>query len=137
MRKSLLLSLLILCTLGSSAQAIRYSYDAAGNRVRRELVVSSAPMNRGNTGPYTDDLANDYKVKLSPLQDGIIRIDVISKAGQSVGNVDVYNTSGMRMLSSDIQDGTATVNLSDRQNGVYILDINVNGNKTSWKITKR
>ena len=61
-RRILIITAMLLSSLGSMALPVRYSYDAAGNRVRRELVVS---LSRSKTPEpethYTDDLSDDYK----------------------------------------------------------------------------
>ena len=130
---------MLLCATGSFALPVRYSYDAAGNRVRRERVVSSS---RSKTPEpetyYTDDLSDDYKVRLYPSSsDGTVRVEIISKLAVPEGNREVYNTSGMKVLTCRIDEGMAVVNLGNHRNGVYILNIDIEGKKTSWKITKR
>jgi len=125
--------------MGSFALPVRYSYDAAGNRVRREIVMSSAPsMSPKKSNSYTDKLSNDYKVKLYPsAQNGTIRVEIISATGMNDGTVEVFSTSGMRVLTCTINDGMAVVDLNNRRSGVYILHICVNGKETDWKIVKQ
>lgn len=137
-RKNIIIGML-LCAMGSSALPVRYSYDAAGNRVKRELVVSSSRSKK--TAPntyYTDDLSADYKVRLHPSSsDGTVRVEIISKLAAPEGSIEVYTASGMKVMTCRIDEGMAVVNLGNHRNGVYILNIDIEGKKTSWKITKR
>ena len=124
--------------MNSFSNPVRYSYDAAGNRVKREIVISSSPaQGRQRTQTFTDDLSDDYKVKLTNRNDGTILVGIVSAVGNMNGSVEVYNTSGMRLFTTDVADGQALVSLAGHPSGVYILKIDINGKQTSWKITKQ
>lgn len=120
------------------AHPVRYSYDAAGNRVKRELVVNSSPsLSQKKQPTYTDVLSEKYKVKLHQIGDGQICVEVVAVGEIPEGTIEVYTASGMRVLSTAIGHGQTLVDLGSRQNGVYVLNINVNGERTCWKITKK
>lgn len=147
MRNVFLLMMLLVhaCCL---AQAVSYSYDAAGNRVRREMVVGSSPNMRpsqGGASPltnqpvgnyFTDQLSDDYKLKLTPQSDGTVRIEATCKTGSPKGSYGIYNANGVRLLSGNIKEGLTIVSLAGHPTGVYILIVDIDGNKTSWKVTK-
>ncbi len=133
--------LMLLSTLPAIAQnAVYYSYDAAGNRVRREIVLNqqNAPQQPGPTAYYTDRLSADYRIKIHPnASDGIVRIEVLSTGGRCEGAVTTFNASGMKVTDSKVEDGNAYVNLGDSPKGVYILHVDIGGKTTDWKIIKK
>lgn len=123
-----------------SAQAVHYSYDAAGNRVRREIVINqqNAPQHNSRSTFYTDNLADDYRVKLhTSSSSSVIRVEVVSQGECQYGTVTVFNLSGMKVNKVNIEDGSACVDISDSPNGVYIIHIDINGKTTDWKIIKQ
>lgn len=131
--------LLTLLPLAVGALPVRYSYDAAGNRVKREIVMSSSPsLSPKKQMSYTDDIADDYKVKITPsAQDGIVLVEIVSRTDLQEGSVDVFSVKGMRVLTTMTSGGRVTIDLSDKRSGVYILHVNVGGNETDWKIIKK
>ena len=58
--------LLTLLPLAVGALPVRYSYDAAGNRVKREIVMNPSLSPKKQTS-YTDDIADDYKLKITHM----------------------------------------------------------------------
>ncbi len=77
--KSTITVLAFAASLYTSAQAVRYSYDAAGNRVRREIVINqqNAPQHEAPPAYYTESLSDDYRIKIHPnSQNGTIRVEV-------------------------------------------------------------
>lgn len=139
MEKIIISATVLLLTIGTFANPVRYSYDAAGNRVRREIVVNSSPSfsPKKQTTYYTDVLSKDSKVKLHQTGNGQICVEVVAVGDIPEGTVEVYTTSGVRVLASNIEHGQALVNLGSRQNGVYVLNIKFGEEQTSWKITKK
>lgn len=138
--KSTITVLAFVASLYASAQAVRYSYDAAGNRVRREIVINqqNAPQHEAPPAYYTESLSDDYRIKIHPnSQNGTIRVEVIAATGSKEGSVAAYSLSGAKVGLFPVENGNAYVDLSDAPNGVYILHIDVNGNTTDWKIIKR
>lgn len=129
--------LLTLLPLAVGALPVRYSYDAAGNRVKREIVMNPSLSPKKQTS-YTDDIADDYKLKITPsAQDGIVQVEIVSRTDLKEGCVDVFSVKGMRVLTTMTSGGRATVDLSGKRSGVYILHVNVDGNETDWKIIRK
>jgi len=71
---------------------VYYSYDAAGNRVRREIVLNQQNVRKapGSSPYYYDQIAADYRIKIHPSSaDGTIRVEVLSSGGSYEGTVTV------------------------------------------------
>ena len=138
MKKHSIISAMLLISMGSMAQAISYSYDAAGNRVKREIVIQRSPSRSPmDLNHYTDNMSDGLRVKIYPSDGGFLRVVVIGNGSITDCIVEVYNTSGMKLNAKAIENGQALIDLSNYRNGVYILRINVNDKQTSWKITKK
>lgn len=119
---------------------IYYSYDAAGNRVRREIVLNwqNAPQHPNNSQYYSDQLAEDYRIKIHPsASDGIVRVEVITMNSSYEGMVTAYSLSGIKVQECKVVNGNAYFNLGDSPKGTYILHVDINGKTTDWKIIKK
>lgn len=141
--KMIVVTVLFSVTLSLSAQnKIRYSYDAAGNRTKREIVIEpqkapEAPHkapggknNRGFDGKYTADIHNN---------DGGNRI-VASINGLKAGErcrIDMYSVKGELVMRHDMDNGSTVIDMGCMQNGVYLMRITINGMSETWKITKK
>lgn len=136
-RNSILL--LTLLPLAVGALPVRYSYDAAGNRVKREIVMNPSPsLSPKKQTSYTDDIADDYKLKITPsAQDGIVLVEIVSRTDMQEGCIDVFSVKGMHVLTTMTSGGRATIDLSGKRSGVYILHVSVDGNETDWIIIKK
>lgn len=131
--------LAIISVVITDAQRISYAYDADGNRIKRELVIPRT-VNAGgraseNIESYYDPMG-EHTVKFEATANGKINISVINFSEQDNGTIDVYSVNGMVLLSSDISDTLTVIDISSQPHGVYILRVTVNGEQTTWKITK-
>lgn len=135
--KFLLFSLLS-CSLGLSAQTkISYSYDAAGNRVKREIVMSKTQNQAKQTSASFSDMVADRQIKISPNPTkGNLRIEVADGTTVEKGEVEVYSLGGIKITSAPIYNKVAVVDISQSANGIYILRVSIDGSSTSWKIIK-
>ena len=136
--KFLLFSLLS-CSLGHSAQTkISYSYDAAGNRVKREILMSKTQNQAKQTSASFSDMVADRQIKISPNNPtkGNLRIEVADGTAFEKGEVEVYSLGGIKITSAPTYNKVAVVDISQSTNGIYILRVSIDGSSTSWKIIK-
>ena len=141
MKRILIFCLLILCvSLPLLAQSrVGFAYDAAGNRVKKELNVNPP-------------LKSAKKSKTSSLWDSIDKRSVQIITDNSTGNIKVvflnvnegdkrslsfYTSAGAKIYEAAVESAECLVKLSDRPSGVYLLTITINGTPSTWKITKR
>ena len=133
--------LLLSCMpLSVYARKITFSYDAAGNRVKRELVI---PQSNKSLRESTDtdqnyyDLVGERTVTISQRSTGLIDITINNLMEDDSARIDVYSISGMTIVTASVTDMTTTVDLTSYPMGVYILRVTIKGNHTIWKITKQ
>lgn len=118
---------------------VHYGYDASGNRTSRTVVLSKsmakAAQNRQNSYSGAE---GSYNVKVYPNHtDSHVRVTVSDKTGGKVsGLIAVYSTGGAFITKQKITESGNDIDLSGKQNGLYILHITVGNSVSVWKIIK-
>ena len=137
--KNLLLLLSIfassLCMQGQNK--LKYAYDAAGNRVKREIVVN---MTKSALSPessiFTEELAERIvKIYPNPTK-GQLVIEISDVENAKSASLTLYNLSGQTIARVKVQSNSTDLDISSKPDGVYILQINIDGKLSSWRIIK-
>lgn len=135
--------LYILFPIASLSQSrISYTYDAAGNRMKREIVIqdfqgSEAKRYAFDTEEQSfSDMLGERSIKIYPT-DGCLRISITGMKVSDKIMYGVYTTQGAEITSGNIDTDNFIVDTSNRQTGVYLLKITINDNSTTWKIVKK
>lgn len=124
------------------SQKISFSYDNAGNRIKKEIILSqqriSSPQEMETSiKPVTDMLA-DKSIRIHPNPTkGMVKIEIVNLESGDEGMVYVYSLSGQFITSSQISSSLIDMDLSNRPNGIYILSIQLNGTTSTWKVIKQ
>lgn len=136
LKTKILLFSLLSCSLGMSAQPkVGYSYDAAGNRVKREIALSRTQSQEAKRSVAYSDMISDHQIQIVPnSKSGKVKVAVLD--GKSQFNVTVYNVSGQNVLTLKNVRGQTEVDLSNEPNGIYVLVLEIGQEKTTWKIMK-
>lgn len=143
MKKIFVVILFAFMQLPSFAQyELGYTYDAAGNRIKRELLLGKS-QTRAKRGlnefqdNYTDRLDKQL-IKISPNPThGIIRVHIDRYSNDEQYVISVYTVGGEQVFYSGMVEETTDVDLSGRPNGIYLLKIANANNSITWKIIKR
>ena len=119
-------------------QRITYAYDDAGNRIKREIVLSRGKYASKKTIPDASyyDSVGYQKIKISPSPSGIIDVSFLHMKPSDSGCIEVYSVGGEEIFRQDISSDKTEVDISGQPRGIYILRIIVNDKPTTWKITK-
>lgn len=141
--KLLATGVLLNITVSLSAQhKIRYSYDAAGNRTKKELVIEpqKAPDNRQNVPPNHNNTGFTGRCNAEIyIEDDGCRI-VTSIKGLTKGDrchIEMYSAQGAMVMRRNAENGITMLDLANMQSGVYLLRVTINDEAKTWKITKR
>lgn len=134
---------LLLLPLCASAQGkIGFSYDAAGNRVRRGVIIEKiqdaeyGKMERRYDAPLR--MQEDHNVRITQdAQGGQLRIAIDGYAEDDKCSLEFYATTGVLIASHDFSSDTLALDISSQPVGVYIVKVTINGSAQTWKITKR
>ncbi len=143
----LIMGMLIIFTANGFSQTISFTYDDTGNRLTRALTIQK--INNNDSYDADDDqkstnelietiTIDDVKVTISPNPNGG-KFDVaISNPGdQPKVEIYLHSITGTQIFSSAQVQPITTVNITNRENGAYILTVIVNGTKEAWKVIKQ
>lgn len=143
MKKIYGLYLIFILTLSFVAYAqspVSFAYDAAGNRVKREIILS-----RSMPSPDTPDenpentffdTVDQRTVKLTGISPNTVKIEILGYESSDDAFAEVYTLGGVMLISQPVRDAVAEIDISAEPAGTYILKVSVNGQQTTWKIAK-
>ena len=120
------------------SQDIRFSYDAAGNRVKREIVMEAKALDtKSTTDCFSESIAKkDIKIYPNPT-DGIIKVEISVFDDTDICEISIFNASGQLLLSRTASSSITEVDIVSQPKGIYIMRISLNGNDSIWKIIKK
>lgn len=143
MIKIYLLTILMLLPVVSAAQGkIKYTYDAAGNRVRREAAAAAGKSKTRQLASVSDGqvasgVLRDHFVKVYPNPtDGVLRIGIYSMKPTDKCSLRVYAPHGALLLSQSVTTADTDIDISDNPAGIYLLKVDIDGHSQTFKITK-
>ncbi len=152
-KTSILIVLMLFCYLGFS-QSITYSYDLAGNRDGRSLAVEKIKQNdsiskndsiegiasenllENNPDKLTETVNNKVITVYPNPTEGLLKVS-ITNFNKSTGSIKLYTINGSELLKISTLQTENLINLSDKTNGTYMMEIVLDGKKSVWKIVKR
>lgn len=120
------------------AQKIAYAYDAAGNRVNREIILNRAINADDVTEEYFTDLVDKRQITIYPNPThGNIKIEFNGIDSIENCTISVFSTESKLLLVKEISLPITELDISNQPNGVYIMIVEINNEKISWKIIKK
>ncbi len=129
---------LMFAAIGLNADnALTYSYDAAGNRVLREIRIETPRQGqqRSRGGERLDDRVAGINISFSPNPTkGMLHVE-IQAGSPSVESVSLFSMSGT-LLQTAKGETSMDFDLSDTPSGIYLLVVQINGERTSYKVIK-
>ena len=137
-------SLMLFPAFTFAQSKIGYAYDMAGNRIKREIVMSASPAmaNRQSFESqyfYSESLIeHSVKIYPNPTQ-GNLKVSIPGLASSDKCHMGVYSVQGTQILAFDVSSESANVDMdiNNQPNGVYLLQITINEESTTWKIIKK
>jgi hypothetical protein len=150
--KRILLGLLIIFQAISlfSQKDYDFTYDANGNRIKRELHVDklksatiSFPVSDPSSLKLADKLKttetdnNAVKTFIYPNPNkGLLKINVSNMPSNSTTELRIYNLSGTELMVKRNFDSYSEIDINEYKDGVYILRIMINDKLFDWKVVK-
>lgn len=122
---------------------IGYAYDAAGNRVRREIVMnnprfaSMSTLEPSDIQTFTERLGECTIELLSNPSEGVLRLRINEWREDYRCSVGVYSLHGKQISSSLMDSDSMVLDLSSQPAGTYLIKIILNDQTTTWKIIKK
>lgn len=127
----------VIFSLSLSAQKkVMYVYDAAGNRIKREILFEQS-QSKSQVVAYSDML-DEKEIKIYPNPtEGELRVEIFNELKKTEGIVTVHGNNGAMIYTTPIINGSASLDISSCPNGLYILHVKIGDSVSSWKIIKR
>ena len=122
-----------------SAQHLKYSYDAAGNRIKKEITIPQQNANKKSAveADFFSDRLCSKAIRIYPNPtSGMLKIEICGYENSDNGYLYVYNLAGQHIITVDITSSFTQLDISDKPKGIYILQIEINGETSIWKIIK-
>jgi hypothetical protein len=140
MKKSLIMfSLLLFSICVFSQQKISYAYDAAGNRVKREIVLTTKSLSQEALPEiFTEEVAKrNIKIYPNPT-DGFLKVDIDNLEGVKNCTITISTmNTGKYVYKKKVIQNVTDIDISNEPFGVYVMLIDIDGEYTSWKIMKK
>ncbi len=142
--KKCLLYIVILCSfnLFLNAQAVKYSYDPAGNRINRKLYVCpNCPVSgreaNNDTTKKTEKLAAQYGVTAypNPTLDKV-NLNITNLPNKEQTDVELVDASGAILLTEKNLQQQNQIDMSSYRQGIYYLRVSVGKDVMLYKIMK-
>lgn len=122
----------------TNPEVARYTYDSAGNRVSREIIIGVAGDEPQDIAASLIDVVASKAVRIYPNPtDGNLTISIDDYEESDQASFIIYDLSGVIVYDSKVTGQASSVDISDCQSGIYILTIMINGNQSSWRIIKK
>lgn len=142
MKKIILLTTSLLFAIAiRGQQQLSYAYDAAGNRTSRTIVLATrsanATINKPDSVFFEEKLADkQLKIYPNPVQSQLT-IEVEGFEPGMQGEFSLFNITGGMLIRRRITGSNTYLDMSRYTKGTYILNIQLRGQTTSWKVIKQ
>ena len=139
MRKTLVMLLIAAVPLIAFSQSkLHYSYDNAGNRIKREIVVKTKSLPDESDPEYYSEMLSEKNIRIYPNPtEGHLKVEIVGWNNSDRGIIQLFNAVGQLILNEQVSSSFTELDISSRTNGFYVLHITLNGKETSWKIIKK
>lgn len=133
-----------ICLIGLLAhgqQNLSYSYDAAGNRTNRTVVVGaqvvSGQENQEITYPVYSDSLDGKKLEIRPGQrNASLAVSVKEFTSSSSGSIRLIDGRGKLLMEKTMSGDTTILKLDDLSTGTYTMRILLNRHSSVWKLVR-
>lgn len=143
----------MLLPLLCNAQTIQFTYDAAGNRISRTVVLPVPPLktpaeilasNFQDSNPEEEETLNsEYQHSLVEVKafpnptSGLLNIEVLNLDRVQDAVITMTDLSGRLLLEQVLLQVATVLDLSGYPAGIYILAFTAGNQKSQWKIAKQ
>jgi YD repeat-containing protein len=135
--------LLMFYATNSEAQTTQFSYDVAGNRIKREIILQKS--SRANidsttfssTKPVIEKIG-EMRITIFPNPTlGQLSVEITNRPHDVSGELWLYNITGNLLQYLKTLGTTNPIDLSTYPTGIYVLRVNIGGKPVEWKIVKK
>jgi hypothetical protein len=159
-KRIILVSFILFQMIQLFSQRVEFTYDENGNRLTRTIVVEQLQaksvqfpvLNTAilKSSENTNTIAPDVDAKEGTMSEGsltitnvypnpnkgLLKINISNMPPDSKTEMTLYDLSGVELIVKRNFEGYSEIDISKFRDGIYILQIKINGNITSWKVVK-
>lgn len=126
----------------ATAQNVSYTYDAAGNRIKREIVMNRNSAPAVNTQEEREEVYSEMlskkQVSIYPNPtSGMLKVEVLNLGDGENCTLRIFNSAGVQITSTHMTSTTAALDISNQPNGIYFLRVAIGKEESTWKIIKK
>lgn len=126
------------CSIETVGQTIKFSYDDAGNRVSKSIYFPMTRASKGNANISFDSgdtgMTSDVFISYS---DNILTFFVPDLTDMVSYDIVISTIGGQVIRKETVRKELHKINTRKYFSGVYIVCLTYNGEKRSWKFTKK
>ncbi len=141
-----------------SAQGVVYEYDNAGNRTNRSLdvlkvlqpdslfkdgVLSNVgvvdgEVVGGNTAENLNETIGDKTINIFPNPtEGVLQVNITNLGLEDKGEIRIYGVNGAELMRINSVKSNNTIDISDKPNGTYVMEVRFGDKRGVWKVVKK
>jgi hypothetical protein len=122
--------------VNSSLDYVKIDYDAAGNRIKRSIIIQEDPevVATTNKDKLEKQIENVLKIYPNPVLDNLT-IELLLEENQTV-ELNLFDLNAKLIKKLSISNGINNFNIHDLAPGEYILNTTIGTERKSWKLTK-
>ncbi|NPD82006.1 T9SS type A sorting domain-containing protein [Prevotella sp. PINT] len=122
----------------SFSQSLSFSYDNAGNRVKREITMAAKALPKKSNATYFSEMLSEKNIRIYPNPTkGLLKVEIIGYDSSDKCNLSIFGTSGQFILSTSLTSSIGNLDISSCPDGICLLHISLNGKESTWKIIKK
>lgn len=131
----------ILFPLVTSAQHVIFEYDQAGNRVLRDAIYLKTTETLSEDNREVEDF-NDFlgnaSITISPNPNGgKFNVKIEGYDLETCPQIFLHSITGLLIREIEKATSITEIDISDRENGTYILSLIIGTKRKTWKIIKQ
>lgn len=121
----------------ASGKTISYAYDAAGNRIKRQIVLQSRATESVDTTFFISENLVKKEIKIYPNPTkGHLKIQISNYENDNDCTFKLYDMSGKCLLAIKGEGEFNIIDISSFTPSLYMLEIEIGEEKSMWKIIK-
>lgn len=142
--KKIITFTITICLIGlltHGQQRLSYSYDAAGNRISRTVIVGAQAISghgdqESTSRTYIDSLDGKELSILAGRENPFLSVFIKGIAPSSGASLSLMDRGGKILTEQAISGEPTIVKLDELSTGVYALRILLNRRSSTWKLIK-
>ncbi len=131
-----ILVFILMFQLNGECQNIKFSYDDAGNRIKREVIQVEVVNEQDKEMQKLlkgDRIDKNISVTANKYTDAI-HIDIKDENFAGPYDIDIYDMAGYKVLGTKAATNIYDADISHLSDGIYIVVITYQGKTNAWKI---